>query len=248
MHLGALDIVLAILTCLSQLILLFLLFRRGHWTGFPMFCSYIFYAAVAELSFVTVDKICSRRTYFVFYWAAQGMYTILGLAAMDESIVKVLRSPFVSTQRLRRIELGTVTLVFILVAWLWIQQAPIQASYVMTAFICFDLAADYMRAAVFGFFVIGVVYWRPQWSRYAVGIMRGFGLFSIVGSLAGLMRSVFGIKANVLFAHAPSVAYIFASFIWLAAFVRPDPPVAPKARVNRDEIVERLGRLMGVLK
>lgn len=249
MHLETMDIVLALLTFVPQLSLAFLLIKRLYWRRFPVFFAYICYAAASEVAIVAVRQLYSRRTYFVFYWAVQAVYTLLGLASMDESFRKHLRPYFTSTFRLRLQLLFVVTFVFVIVGWLWLKSTPIQASPVMAAFICFTLAANYMRAAVYGLFVVTVMYWRAKWSPHTFGIMQGFGLFSIVGALAGLLRSVFGINANLFFSLAPSVAYICACFIWLVTFsVREPPPRAAKAPVDSDELFDILSRLTRLLK
>jgi hypothetical protein len=163
----------------------------------------------------------------------------------------VLRVYFSSGRWFFLLPLATVLVVLLVSTWTLREHAPVQASRIAMLYISFDVAADYVLAALFGLFVILVFFWQAPWQRYSFGIMKGFGLFSIVEMLAGLLRSEFGTKWDFFFSYAPSVAYILGCLIWLGAFLAPDESkhrAGPGAVVDLDEILELLSKLTKAIK
>lgn len=170
---------------------------------------------------------------------------------MYESFDRTLKIYYFSRRWFFLLPLITILVIFAVSSWTLHKQRPIQAGQITLLYFSFDLAADYMLAGLFGLFVILVILWQAPWQRYAFGIMKGFGLFSIVGMLADLLRSQFGTKWDFFFSYAPSVAYILGCLIWLGAFLAPEQRKAPAglgSAVDLDEILELLSKLKKVIK
>jgi hypothetical protein len=248
MHFGTFDKALLFSISALQLLIAGLLLKRGYSARFRVFLAYTCYSIAAELGLLVADHLENWHTYLKVYWAVQAVYTLLGLAAMDATFAEQYRLFYKSRLRLRLQVPATATVVLLLTIWFFVGGTPVRDTRLMTAFISFDLAADYMQATVFGLFVLAAVYWRPPWRQHTFGIMMGFGFFSIVGCLADLLRSIFGKGMSLFYSHAPAVAYLVACLIWLRAFAVKEPPQGPKKPVDADEVSAMLGRLIGVSK
>jgi len=174
---------------------------------------------------------------------------VLALLAMNASFSQVLM-PYYFGRRWFRFVLPILALVVVLVS-IGVGHLPIQASRPMAVLISFALARDYLLSAIFCLFGMIVFFWQTRWQQHPFGIMKGFGLFSIVGMLANLLRSDFGTKMNWFFSYAPAVAYIVACLIWLGAFLKPEPEEQaprPGSLVNVEELVALLERLIKAVR
>jgi hypothetical protein len=248
MHFGRFDIALLLSISALQLVIALILTIRGSRARFSMFFLYTCYSVMAEVSLVIANHLENWHTYLKVYWAVQALYTMLGLVAMEEAFTEQYRGFYKSKLRLRLQVPVTATLFLFLSVWFFFDGTQAGDTRLMTAFISFDLAADYMQAGAFGLFVLAAVYWRPKWNQHTFGIMEGFGLFSIVGCLADILRSAFGKGMSSFYSHAPGMAYLFACLIWLATFALKEPPRGPKKPANVDELLAMLVRLVGVSK
>jgi len=216
----------------------------------PLFFVYTCFSLVAGVT-QAISLISSNSTNFLnLVWAIEGAYACIGLLAMNESFCKTLGGYF-SKRWLTLVPLTTILAVLFVSTLSLHKHAPIQATPLGTLYLSFYLSADYMRAGLFGVFVLLVFFWKARWQLHPFAIMKGFGLFSIVGMLADLLRSQFGTKWDFFFSYAPAVAYILSCLIWLGAFVAPEErksPAGPGSAVDLDEISQLLGKLTKVIK
>lgn len=200
---------------------------------------------------IFVGLTADSPTFFNVYWVLEGGSAFLGVLAMFESFYRVLRPYYTSKSWLFLMPFSTILIILSVSAWGLHKHSPVQAGPIARLYISFDLAADYMLAGFFGLFVVLVFLWQAKWQRYTFGIMKGFGLFSIVGMLADLLRSEFGTKWDFFFSYAPSVAYILGCLMWLGAFLATDVrtrPPGPGSVVDLDEIQELLSKLTKAIK
>jgi hypothetical protein len=247
----ALDISLIIAGPTLELWLAIILARRRLYKQFPWFFLYTCFSVFSGIALPLTSRFGSYPLFFNAFSIGQAIYAVLGLLAMNESFSQVLTPYYLGRRWFRALLPVLVLIVVCLSIWKWLGHAPIQASKLMGALISFGLASDYLLSAVFGLFGIFVLFWQVRWQQYPFGIMKGFGLFSIVGMLAHLLRSDIGTKMNWFFAYAPPVAYIVACLIWLGAFLRPEPQEQankPSSLVNVDELVELLDRLLKAIR
>src|SRR5437588_719807 len=141
---------------LDGIVALLVLLRRVQ-TRFPVFLSYVCFSAIAETVMLWAGRNADGTLYFEIYWIAQGIYTVLALLAMYESF-RVVLLPYHIRRRRLTLQIPVVVLVITAVMW-WkaVNHAPIEAHQVMTAYISFNLAGDYMQAGVYGLFMIHII-------------------------------------------------------------------------------------------
>jgi hypothetical protein len=218
---------------------------------FLWFFVYTWFSILSGITLVLASGFGSYTVYFNLFSIAQASYAVLALLAMNESFKQVF-APYYFGRRWFRFLLPVLALIVVLISlWKWHGPTPAQASRPMAALISLGLASDYLLSAVFCLFGILVFFWQTRWQQYPFGIMKGFGLFSIVGMLADLLRSDFGTKMNLFFSYAPAVAYIVACLIWLGAFLKPAPEEQeprPGSLVNVEELVALLERLIKAVR
>jgi len=224
---------------------------RRAYRQLPFFFLYVIYGFLAGIGLLLATQFGARSASFKFYAAVQLMYATLGLLAMNESFNKVLRLYFVSKWWFRLLVPGVLLAISSIATWKALFHAPLQAGHWTAIYFSVELAIDYIRTAVFGLFVLLVFFWRARWQQYPFGVMKGFGLFSIIGMLGDLLRSDFGTKMNLFFSYAPSVAYLLACLIWLGAFYKPElaqPRKNPESSPNLDEIQALLDKLTRAIR
>ncbi len=217
--------------------------RRRTMREFRFFFLYTACSIVVQLALIIIAGVTTRSAYFKAFWIAQAVYVCLALLAMNESFRKIFRAQWGDRWWFGFLVPGTALSILALSTWKVLVRAPLQARGLMDAFIFFDLASNYMRAGVFGLFALLVFRRQPPWQQYSFAILRGFGLFSIVGTVADLLRSDYGTRMNLFFAYGSAVAYLFACLIWLLAFARPEP-VKPQKSSVRDVELEKIVEIL----
>jgi hypothetical protein len=235
---------------LQATIVVIIVYRRRH-RQFPFFLAYAGSLAVIETGLLVMAQFSPLREWFNLLWGTQALYTVLGVLAMHESFRKVLRPYFPGRWWFHVLVPGAVFIILFLCAWKTVLQFPAQNSRLTLLYLSFYLASDYMRAAIFGLFALLAIFWRARWQPCAFGVMKGFGLYTIVGMLADLLRSDFGTKMDLFFAYGPPMAYIVACLIWLGAFLQREPENGSDktgSLTNVDEVLELLTRLKKALE
>lgn len=251
MNLSPLNAALALAGIILLGVLTAVMVRRRLYRQFPLFFLYSCYAVAASIVVNAASLGAEQAALIKIYSATEALYALTGLLAMYESFHRVFSLYYFSRRWLFVLPLVTVLVILIVSILSLRKHSPVQADALGLFYLGFDLAADYMLAGFFGLFVILVFLWQARWQRYPFGIMKGFGLFSIVGMLAGLLRSEFGTGWDFFFSYAPSVAYILGCLIWLGAFLAPDKAKhrpGPGAVVELDEILELLSKLTKAIK
>jgi hypothetical protein len=237
---------IAVLASLSAIMI-----RRGFYRQFPLFFLYVCFAAAASIVTTAATVKADSKTLLMVAWIANGTYGLTGLIAMFESFRKVLEIYSPSRRWFLLLPLVTIVAIVSISALALRKHTPVQTTAVGLLYLSFALTADYMMAGFFGLFVVLVFIWQARWQRYPFGIMKGFGLFSIVGMFADLLRSQFGASWDFFFSYAPAVAYILGCLIWLGAFLGPEERKStsgPGSAVDLDEISQLLGKLTKVIK
>lgn len=95
---------------------------------------------------------------------------------------------------------------------------PAKAPAYMPVIISAEIAFQYVRAALVGWFLVAVKVSDVRWQREPFGIIYGFSVSTAGILLATLVRSQFGTAFPWVITYGPSVAYLFSALIWLNAF------------------------------
>jgi hypothetical protein len=251
MSLTKIDVVLSVMGIIPRIALICIIVRRHLQRLWPLFFLYCCYSILAEIVITLSVALLSYERYFRVYFACQVVYVVLGLLAMGEAFQRTF-AIYHAGHRWFRFLFPTVVLVVMAIsAARWFHNASSGDEMQWAAFLTFHLGGEYSRAAVFALFGVLLFLWQPPWQPRPFAIMKGFGLFTIVGMLVNLLRSDFGTRMNLFGSYAPPVAYIVACLIWLGGFMAPEPenPArGPGSLVNVAELRELVERLTRAIR
>jgi hypothetical protein len=250
MFLTKLDITIILVTAALPSVVAVVMVASRLQQRWPFFFLYCCFSLLAGVVPIVAAFFFSYRTYFQVYFFCQSGHVILALLAMNEAFKRVFRIYY--SGRWFRLLLPSIGLIIVGVSlWRGYHRISPQAGLLWTAFLTFNLGADYFRAAIFGLFGLLVFFWNPPSQPHPFAVMKGFGIYSIVGMLGDLLRFDFGTRMRLFFSYAHSVAYIVACLIWLGAFLAPEPEKEaqrPGSLVNVAELRELLERLTRAIR
>lgn len=195
-----------------------ILVQKKLYRRFPFFTAYILYAIAAGVLRTSLSY-GNRRTYFYTFWGTEPLFALLGLIAIYEAFHEIFR-PFYQIWWFRPMVylVAVATLGISIVRTIHVP--PVQAWGFGALILSFELGVRYIQGGIFALTWLFIMFFRLPASRYAVGIVDGFGVTAIGILVASLLRSDFGMRFNKLFTFVPAVVYILACFIWLAAMRR----------------------------
>lgn len=204
-----------------QLWLLIILLRRRLYNQFLWFCIYTGFSVAAGIAEFAVRN--HHAAYFYLYWASEAMYAILGFFAIQESFRRVFRNFYVL--RWFRFLLPGVGVVMLVLAILeGYFNPPIEVpSWAATIFVA-EIAVRCLQVGIFALFVLLVRLYFLPWQNYAFGISVGFSISAFGIFTTVMLRSALGAKPPLALLYVPAVAYLIAILIWLASFIKPEPP------------------------
>lgn len=184
---------------------------------FPLFFIYTVYSIITTAT-RNVLFIANSRSFAVVFWSTEAVYVLLGLAAIYESFRKLFR-PLYGVWWFRILVYLVVIIPLALSVRAILKNPPTEANGVGAAILLVEIGARYVQGGLFALSFITIRFFRLPASRYASGIVDGFGIAAI-GILAGsILRSVFGTNFNTFFRFAPVVAYIIALLVWLVSLL-----------------------------
>jgi len=201
---------------LAALILKERLHRR-----FPFFFTYVL--SLVLIGIVRFSVISHYRTYFFVFWITEAVYAILALLALFEVFRKVFLGFYLRSAWFRALLPSTAILAIAIVAWAILRNPVAGAGRLISFVVFFGLAVNFMQLCLFGLFGLLSAAFPLRWRFAPLGILLGFGIAALGGAAAFWARSVFGTKLETFAKYAPPVAYILATLVWLATFLRPEP-------------------------
>jgi len=185
-----------------------------------------FFANVLSLVLIFVVRfsvISHYRTYFFVFWITEAVYAVLALLALFEVFRKVFLGFYLRSAWFRGLFPTTALLALAIVAWAILRNPVAGAGRLISFVVFFGLAVNFMQLCLFGLFGLLSAAFPLRWRFAPLGILLGFGIAALGGAAAFWARSVFGTKLETFAKYAPPVAYILATLVWLATFLRPEP-------------------------
>jgi len=209
-----------ILVTFLQAWLLIALIRRRVLGRFKWFFFYTVFSIVAGIGEFAVRN--RPWTYFYVYWAAEAVYSILGFFAIDEAFRRVFRNFYVLRWfRFLLPGVGIVMLILAVVEGYF--NPPVQAPWWLATIYVGEIAVRCLQVGIFALFVLLVRLYLLPWQNYAFGISVGFSIAAFGMFTTVMLRSALGTKLMAL-QYVPAMAYLIAVLIWLASFIKPEPP------------------------
>jgi hypothetical protein len=223
-----------------QLCLLILLAHRRVLRSFCFFTTYTAFAIVAAIiKFFVRD---SDATYFHAYVVTEPIYAVLGFLAIYE----VFRQIFSDFYRIGwfKFFLPGIGLLMLAASVLIAEvRPPVQASRFLATVFILEIGVRCLQLGMF-FLILILAKAYNQRRRYTFGVTVGFGVSAFGILFTIVARSEFGTKYAYLLTFLPSVSYLIAVLIWLAAFWRPEPNPNGDARLplTPEFFIEQLRR------
>jgi hypothetical protein len=198
----------------------FLIWRKLY-REFPFFLSYICSSIIIPVVRVSVSG--NYRLFAEVYWFTEIIYALLALLALHEAFRHVFIA-FFEKWWFWLFFPCIVAAISSITALYRIGSQSVQANKVISLILSFVISVNLVQVLLFALFFALVAFHSIRWRNYPFGIVVGFAAIA-VGTLGGSWAvSEFGTRFNILWRYAPSVAYIFATFLWLVTFIRPPDP------------------------
>ncbi len=193
----------------------------------------------------------NRWTYSYVYWVAEALYAALGFVAIYEVFRQVFWHFYLMWWWFKF--LLPVAGLFMLTLSIieGILFPPVQAPPLLATIFVAEMAVRCLQGGIFCLFILLIWFHSMPWQKYAFGIALGFAASGLVIFVTYLVRSKFGTRFVPVIKFVPPVGYIIAVGIWLASFVRPEPPDPFGGQVSPlrpEQVVELLERLTKQVK
>jgi hypothetical protein len=213
-----------------QVWLLVLLVRRQVLKSFPFFTTYTAFAIVAEaVKFFVFHLHVSVDTNIHIFVVAETIYAVLGFLAIYE-IFRHIFSDFYRIGWFRFFLPGIGLLMLVASVLIAEVRPPVQASRFLATVFILEIGVRCLQLGMF-FLILILAKAYNQRRRYTFGVTVGFGVSAFGILFTIVARSEFGTKYAYLLTFLPSVSYLIAVLIWLAAFWRPEPNPNGDARL-----------------
>jgi hypothetical protein len=215
LQMNVLDQIVAWLGLVLQVGIAAILWSKRLYRRFPLFAAYTVYSiAVFILRYILL--VTNSRLFVNVYWITDALYIILGLVAIYEAFKEAFRPLYpIWWFRLLVYLVILVPLGISVVAILRTPSAEVDRTG--AAILLVQIGTRYVQGGIFALAFVVIRFFHLPVSRYASGIIDGFGV-NALGILAGsILRSAFGTNYNTFFRFAPVVGYIIALLIWLTS-------------------------------
>ena len=219
------NLVAELVAPMLQLWLAAVMIRRRLYLKFPFFFAYTLYSIVV----IAVRLPFTEHPGFFYglYWITEIIYGALSLLGTGEVFggVPSLQAKVKSGWRL----VPAMVLLILVIVSLWRAIyhpfGPIFLGRLGAGAYSFDIGV--LCVAAFAY-LLTLFRLKPfagiLRKQHNAAILKGFGVFGLLGMTAHLARSFFGSQFENWFRYIPPGAYIMATLTWLAAFRRPEPP------------------------
>jgi hypothetical protein len=241
--------ILLLIPALLQSWLAVLLVRRSIHRRFPVFFTYTIFSILAAVTLLVVQR--NPWAYFYAYWIAEALYALLGFFAICEAFYRVFWHFFLMWWWFKFLlpSVGILMLALSVVEGIFFP--PVQAPPLLATIFVAEMAVRCLQGGVFFLFIMLVWFHSLPWQNYAFGIALGFATSGFSIFVTFVLRSKFGTGIVKVIQFVPPVAYIATVGIWLAAFLRPEPPdplAGHMSPLKPDEVVRVLERLTQQVK
>jgi hypothetical protein len=208
-----------------QIWLTAVMIRRRLYLKFPFFFAYTLYSVVVIA--VRLPFAQHPQFFYALYWITEMIYGALSLLGIGEVFGDVLlaRTKGKSWSRL----VPALVLVVLVIGSLSVAiYRPFRPNFwgrLGAGAYSFEIGVLCVNALAY---LLSLFRLKPfagiLRKQHKAAILKGFGVFGLLGLVAHLARSYFGPQFEGWFRYIPPGAYIMATLTWLAAFRRPEPP------------------------
>lgn len=188
--------------------------KRLH-RRFPLFAAYTIYSIVATV-LRNILLVVNPRLFVIVFWGTEALYIILGLAATYEAFRMAFR-PLYRIWWFRALVYLVILVPLAISVGVILKTPSTDVDRTGASILLVQIGTRYVQGGLFALAVVMIRFFHLPASRYAAGIIDGFGINAIGILAASLLRSNFGTNYNTFFRFAPVVGYIIALLIWLTS-------------------------------
>jgi hypothetical protein len=230
-----LDILSGLIPAALQLALAIIMLRRRDYRPYPFFFAYTAYSFVVTI--IRVGLMQPTVSYFVLSKTNEAIQALLALLCMGEIFKPERELLYESHPRMRNLILPATLLALIGIG-LWrgsyLSFGPSVLGHVTPGIYGFVIGVCCLES---GLYFLAVALRRLRWlvmEERPFLILMGFGLAAFFSLLGYLARYQFGEAWETVFRYMPIGAYIATTCLWLAAFLKPEPPrLTPKPELAK---------------
>ena len=218
MHLSGFDQFAWVAASIGQVVLLFILWRRGRAQIFPFFTLFLAQEAAASVILYLIHAHYSTWTYAYSYWAEGFVDEILQLLVVYEIARHVFRPTGVWARDVRPTVVG-ISCVSILVAFLLsLTDHPVTKTRIVAFVMRTDFFSSALMSELFvGMVVLSITVGLP-WKTHVARIAQGLGAFCLVSVGIDILEGFVGIRrgshAYAALSHAVICTYIACEAYW----------------------------------
>jgi hypothetical protein len=238
-----LDDILWAATFCGNLILLFVLWKRGRARSFPAFTALVAAYIARTVILVLVNRHLPHAYRLTFWWMSV-VDEALQLLVVYEIALQVFRPTGVWAQDVWKTFLGLAGIAIILAAGLTWLDTPATTDHVQAYFFRANFFSAMLMSELFVAMVALSATSGLPWKTHVARIAQGFGIYSILSVGIDILTSVLGIRhATTVFiatSHLRIVTYLGCETYWIVMLWQEAP--APR------ELPERMRMQIYVLQ
>jgi hypothetical protein len=246
---SARDLILSFTAPVFLVWLLVIFVRRKLYSEFPSFFAYIVYALAATMRIFLEDN---PLWHFAAYWITEALYAIFALLVLREVFHRVFGLAYSSYWWFRFL-LPTMITIVLSMSFVETLVHSLGRPYVarlLSAIYWFDLGVHALEGIILLLVLVLTAKFPVAWRQYEFGVLAGFGFSASVTMIADLLVLAQGQTYEAFFRYGPPLAYLFATLIWLHAFLSPLQSTRPSQMDAQEmqEVIRRSRELLEQIK
>jgi len=228
MNFSNLDNALWAASLVGHVALVLVLVWRNKWRDFPVFTSFVGFAALTTVLLFLVSKYGSKHGYFLAYWLTGVVDYVLQVALIFEIARDVLRPTGTWVQDARNAFLGWGAAGLVAATVLALQIGPPQAKGLDLWDVRITVFTSLLTCSLVTAMSVAANRLGLQERSPVVAIGNGIGMWAFIALLEEFGHVIFGWDREfVVFVHIREIVYLLVLVYWTVTFWLPAKVRAP---------------------
>lgn len=238
MNLSYLDNALWASSLIGHVTLVLVLVWRGKWREFPVFTSFVGFAAFTTVLLFLILSYGSKHAYFLAYWITGFIDYALQVALIYEIARDVLRPTGMWIQDARKAFLGWGGVVVLWGTVLASRIGPPQAKGLDLWDVRVTVFTSLLTCSLVTTMSVAADRLGLQERSSVVAIGHGIGLWAFIALLEEFGRAIWGWDRQfIVFVHVREIVYLLVLVYWVITFWLPEKVRAPLSPEMNDYLV-----------
>lgn len=207
-----------------QIIVAFIMVRRGLFREYPVFFVYTIFQVVEEGTLFLLDHSAaiSGPQYWKAFWVGMAVDVPLRFAIIYEIFSSIFEN-YPGIRQLGRVVFRGTTVILLFAAIVVVAQVPHETKYgLLSGIHDLDLAVSIMQSGLLLLLVLFSSWFGISWRSFTYGITVGLGIFASVDLATETMRVWTGPLAGYAFDFVTMATYHCCVVIWLVYVLAPE--------------------------